>query len=108
MLVTMRNYLKEEEFLDEFYDWDAAAAAAVNNQWRPNTDCDDAARKQSQYFLKSGEMTWLSFASASVHRPPDEDPYAQILLESSSRVVTIWISSPNRKIITKTQVDKSK
>lgn len=108
MFVPMRHYLKEEQFLDEFYDWAAAAAIAVGNKWRPNADCDDAARKQSAYFLKSGEMTWLTFSSASVHRPPNEDPYAQIVLESSNRTVTIRVSSPDRKPIAKIQLDRSK
>lgn len=108
MFVPMRHYLKEEQFLDEFYDWAAAAAAAVGNEWRPTSDCNDAARKQTAYFLKSGQMTWLTFSSASVHHPPNEDAYAQIVLESSNRIVTIWVSSPDRNPIAKIQVDQSK
>lgn len=104
----MRNYLKEEEFVDEFYDWAAAAASAVNDQWRPNESCNDAARKRADYFMKSGEMTWLTFSSASIHRPPNGDTYAQIVLESSRRIVTVWVSSPNREPITKILVDRLK
>jgi hypothetical protein len=108
MYVPMRNYLKEEQFLDEFYNWAAAAASAVGNEWRPNADCDDEARKQSAYFLKTGDMTWLTFSSASVHRPPNGDAYAQIVLESSNRIITIWVSSPERMPIAKILVDRSK
>mgnify|MGYP003339248504 CR=1 FL=1 len=108
MLTPMRNYLKEEDFVEEFYDWAAIAAEAVSNQWRPNENCNDASRKQTSYFMKSGEMTWLTFSSASVHRPPMGDAYAQIILESSNRIVNVWVSSPQGKAVAKIQVDRKK
>lgn len=108
MFIPMRNYLKEEDFVDEFSDWAAAVAIAVADQWRPNAACNDAARKRAMYFLNSGEMMWLTFSSASVHRPPGGDAFAQVILESSDRVVTVWVSSPNRKAVTKILFDRRK
>lgn len=104
----MRNYLKEEEFVGEFYNWAAAASKTVNYEWHPNENCNNAVRKQINYFIKSGEATQLNFSSASVHRPPNEPVYAQVTLESSSRIVTIWVSSPGREPITKILVDRRK
>lgn len=106
MYVRMRHYLKEEEFVDEFYDWAAAVATAVAGQWRPNDSCNDAARERAAYFFKSGEMTWLTFSSASVHRPPGGDAYSQVVLHSSDRVVTVWVSSPEKEPITKILLDR--
>lgn len=108
MFIPMRNYLKEEEFVGEFYDWAAAVAMAVTDQWRPNEACNDAARMRAAYFLNSGEMTWLTFSSASVHRLPNGDAFAQVVLESSVRVVTVWVSSPNREPVTKILLDRRK
>lgn len=88
-----RNYLKEEEFLDEFYNWASTAALALDGAWRPNYSCDDNARKQRDYFLKSGDLFGLSFMSASVQGDATTGVNVQILLESSKRIVNVKVEN---------------
>ena len=107
-LENMRNYLKEEEFVGRFSSWSSAVSRAVNEAWRPNPDCDDAERKQHEYFKKSGQMTWLVFSSASVHNSPNEETHAQVLLESSTRIVNVRVTTRDGKSHTEVLLDRAK
>ena len=40
-----RHHLKEEEFLDEFYNAASVASKLLESAWSPNPQCDDASRK---------------------------------------------------------------
>ena len=104
----MRNYLREEEFVDEFSSWSWAVSRAVGEAWKPNPGCNDAERKQHEYFKKSGEMTWLVFNSASVHNSPGEEMYAQVLLESSSRVVNVRVTTRAGEPFSEVVLDRAK
>lgn len=84
-------YAREEEFLDEFYNWAATAASALDGAWKPNYGCDDNARKQRDYFLSTRELSMLAFMSASIHEQSDGEPYAVILLESATRIVNVKV-----------------
>jgi hypothetical protein len=103
-----RFYIKEEEFVDEFYNWASAASVVLNEQWRPNGGCDDAQRKQQEYFMKSGEMSWLVFRSASIHDNPGEEVHAQIVLESSTRIVNVKVLRRDGKSVAEILFDKAK
>lgn len=102
-----RYYRKEEEFLDEFYNWAAAAASITNGEWRPNDTCDDNARKQNEYFMKTGQMSWLVFTGASISDGP-EGVHAQIVLESSTRIVTIKVGERDGRSEAKILIDRVK
>ena len=102
-----RNYLKEEEFVDEFFNWSAAAADAVNHEWTPDASCNDDKRKNQDYFLKSGEMNQLVFRSAFTHDDND-NLSAQILLESSKRIVNVKVRNEGNKMIAEIILDKPK
>lgn len=86
-----RHYLKEEEFLDEFYDVASVAAKFLDGEWQPNCACNDAARKNGEYFLATGELQQLVFASASVHHDANGFSSVQILLKSSKREVNVRV-----------------
>ncbi len=104
----MRNYFKEEVFLDEFYNWASAASNILNGEWKPNWNCNDSQRQQNDYFMKSGQMTWLVFTSASVQNDPGQEVHAQIILESSKRIVNIKVATQDNKSIAEIQIDKAK
>jgi len=103
-----RNYLKEEEFLDEFYNWASTAALAVEGAWHPNYSCDDNARRQRDYFLKSGELSSLAFMSAAVQDDGKTGVHAQILLESSARIVNVKVEERDGKPFAQVLIDRKK
>lgn len=86
-----RSYYKEEEFLNEFYNWASSAAVALNGKWEPNYSCDDNERRQRDYFRKSGELAWLVFSSAHVSYDETNEMYVQIVLKSSKRDVNVKV-----------------
>jgi hypothetical protein len=104
--VADRYYVREEEFLDEFYDVATVAAQSVADDWHPNASCDEEARQQQQYFLSSGELTWLIFDGASVSR--DADGFsAQISLRSCKRVVTVRVRRVAGDLVAERIVDRA-
>ena len=86
-----RNYLKEEEFLDEYGEVASVAARTLNGEWQPDYQCDDAARKNRDYFKSTGELVQLAFRSAAVFHSANQFSSVQIVLESSSRVVNVRV-----------------
>ena len=103
-----RSYHKEEEFLDEFYNWAASAAVALNGEWEPNYSCDDNERRQREYFRKRGELAWLVFSLATVSYDEADEMYAQIVLESSTRVVNLEVRERDGETVTQVLVDRAK
>ncbi|MGH9891007.1 MAG: hypothetical protein ACREA0_03290 [bacterium] len=91
-----RNYTREEDFLAEFYNLAPAAAAAVGDEWYPKPDCDDAQRKQQQYFLSTGELTRLVFVSASSYHDSEGFSSVAIVLRSCKRLVTVRVRPKRR------------
>lgn len=63
----VRSYSKEEEFLDDFYEFAAAAAEALHNDWYPNISCDDSVRHNRDHFLSTGELNDLTFDAGVVY-----------------------------------------
>lgn len=103
-----RSYHKEEEFLDEFYNWASSAAVALNGEWKPNYSCDDNERRQRDSFLKRGELAWLVFVLATVAYDETDEMYAQIVLESSTRDVNVKVWERDGKTVTQVLVDRAK
>ena len=103
-----RHYLKEEEFLDEFYDVAAVATKLLDGAWEPNADCDDTDRKEAKYLLSTGELYVLVFKSAAVYHDGNKFSSAQILLESSNRIVNIKVKSIDGELVAEKMVDKTK
>ena len=102
----VRNYTREEEFLNEYGDVAGVAARALNGKWQPDYKCDDAARKSRDYFKSSGELAELAFQSAAVYRSGNRFSSAQILLETSSRVVTIRVKLVGDDLVAEKIVDR--
>jgi hypothetical protein len=102
-----RSYHKEEEFLDEFYNWASSAAVALNGEWKPNYSCDDNERRQRDDFMKRGELAWLVFVLANVACDETDEMYAQIVLESSTRAVKVKVWERDGKTVTQV-VDRVK
>lgn len=101
-----RNYLKEEEFLDEYFNIASVAVKAVNYKWNPNYNANDSTRKNQEYFLSTGELTSLVFDVADVFHNKNGFSSAQIKLKSSKRIVNVRVSEVNGKLVGKKIVDK--
>jgi hypothetical protein len=101
-----QNYLKEEEFLEMFYDVACVVEKILDEEWKPNSYCDDSIRKNQQYFLSTGELNSLIFDSASIYHDEKGFSSAQIVLRSSKRLVTVRVKSVNGKLIGEKIVDR--
>lgn len=101
-----RYYLKEEEFLDKFYDAASVAAKLLDGEWQPNYACNDVVRKNGAYFLSTGELQQLVFDSASVCHDANGFSSVQIVLRSSKRVVNVRVRKVRGDLIAEKIVDK--
>jgi len=101
-----RYYVKEEEFVDEFFGVASVAAKALNYEWRPDDQCNDATRKSRDYFLSTGELEQLTFMSAAVYHTAGRFSSAQIILESSKRVVNVRVKKVDGELVAEKIVDK--
>lgn len=104
----VRIYSKEEEFLDEFYDWASVAVLALKGAWCPNYSCDDKVRKRREYFLLSGELSELVFMSASSRRNGLNGLEIEINLQSSTRVVNMKVSQREGLVVAENISDYKK
>jgi hypothetical protein len=101
-----RYYTKEEEFLDEFHMVAYAAAELMGEDWHPAPSCNDNMRKQTKYFLSTGELTSLVFDSAAVYHDDSGFSSAQITLKSSKRLVTVRVRRMDGKLVAEKLLDK--
>ena len=86
------NVLKEEKFLDDYPGVAEAASKFLQGVWEPNYSCDDRVRHNQTYFLESGELRDLVFDMAAVYHDQDGLSSVQIVLKSSTSVVTVRVS----------------
>lgn len=104
-----QHITREETFLDEF-GYGGIVPAVVDalkpDEWHPNYDCDDAAREQQAYFRKSGDLQQLVFDAASVYDSDGTFSSVQIILGSSSRVVTIEVLKTGESFTARKLVDQ--
>lgn len=101
-----KYYQKEEEFLDEFSDVAMEAAKILNNEWQPDYDCDDGARKNRDYFFSTGQLYYLTYDGAAVYHDQGRFSSAQIMLKSSKRIVTVRVKMENGNLIAEKIIDK--
>src|SRR5690242_14030026 len=104
-----RHYLREEEFLDEFYNVATVASKILNGDWQPNSHCNDNIRQSQKYALSNGYMKKFVFNSASVYH--DENRFfssAQVLLKSSDRFVNIRVKKDGKKLVGEIIIEKNK
>lgn len=102
-----RNYLKEEEFLDEYGDVAAVASELLGDDWVPNYDCTDRDRHNRDYFLSTGELIALDFESAAVFRDGEFFSSVQIVLRSSTRIANVRVSKKeNGELVAEKIIDR--
>lgn len=101
-----KYYLKEEEFLDEFAGVAEEAAKILNNEWKPNYYCNDGVRKNIEYFISTNQLSSLTYDGAAVYHEQGRFSSVQIVLKSSTRIVTVRVKMENGKLIAKKIVDK--
>ncbi len=102
-----RNYLKEEDFLEEFSEVVSVASALLNGDWQPDYDCSDGRRDSREYFRTTGELAALAFDSAAVYHDEGRFSSAQVVLSSSSRVVTVRVKSRDGQLTAETVKDQA-
>jgi WD40 repeat protein len=59
-----RQYLKEEEFLEVYYETVDVVRPLLGHEWRPNFQCDDQVRDRRVRLLAAGQLAELTFDSA--------------------------------------------
>ena len=101
-----RLYVNEEEFLEEFGDYAAAAQRLLGDEWHPNYHCDDRVRKNQEYFRSIGEQRQLVFESAAVFHDKGGFSSVQIFLRSSTRTVTVRVKNSGAKLVADKVVDR--
>ncbi len=102
-----RQYLEEEEFLDEYSDVASVAEKVLNGQWVANYGCNDVVRKNQEYFLSTGELQLLVFDSAAVYHDAHGFSSVLIVLKSSQRAVTVQVRKADGGLVGEKIVDKS-
>ena len=103
-----RNYRREEEFIAKFRSSAWAASRILNGEWKPNSKCNDIERQQRKHCLLMGHQAQLVFKSAAVYHDPDRGvfTFAQILLESSTRVVEVTVRKESDRIVAEITLDR--
>jgi len=102
----VKTYLKEEEFLEDFYEFAAAAARALDYEWHPNTGCNDSVRRNRDYFLSTGELCELTFDSGIVYHTGNSFSSVVIILKSATRFVEIRVKRVAGKLVAEKIVDR--
>ncbi|MCX5890370.1 MAG: hypothetical protein NTY36_13095 [Deltaproteobacteria bacterium] len=108
-----RYYQKEEEFLDEFPSIANEAAKLLDDEWKPNFDCDDTVRRTRDYFLSMGELHSfvephsLVFDGAAAYHEQNRFSSAQIVLKSSNRIVTVRVVKTKDGLVAEKLADKN-
>ncbi|MCJ7662979.1 MAG: hypothetical protein MUO24_01925 [Desulfobacterales bacterium] len=101
-----KYYVKEEEFLDEFSEVAIEAAKILNDDWHPDYSCNDAIRKNREYFFSTNQLYSLIYDGAAVYHNQGRFSSVQIVLKSSTRVVTVRVKLENDHLIAEKIVDK--
>ena len=101
-----RCYSEEEAFLDEFQMVAYEAAALMGEDWHPSPSCNDNLRKQTKYFLSTGELSSLVFDSAAVYHDENGFSSAKIALKSSKRLVTVRVRQVDGKLVAEKLLDE--
>src|SRR5262245_43586064 len=76
-------YLREEEFLEAFYGTVEALLPQFGG-WRPNFQCDDAARRRRDQLRREGKLDALTFDSAVIFHGRGEFSSIGLYLRSSA------------------------
>lgn len=103
-----RYYLKEEEFLDEFYNVAGVAARLLDGEWSPKYDCNDAVRSNQEYFRETGYLNVLVFESAAVYHDSGGFHSVQIIFGSSTRVVNVAVTRAGDQLTAEKLVDRAR
>jgi hypothetical protein len=94
-----RYFTREEEFLEECYSVASAAVTLLGDDWHPNPSCNDAARENQEYLLRTGELMSLVFEGAAVYHDADLFSSARLVLKSSERSITVSVRQVGGELI---------
>src|SRR5262249_55353335 len=86
-----RQYLKEEDFLEEYLGTVDAVLPQLPHAWQPNFQCDDRARFQRGRLRGTGQLASLPFDSAVLFYGRDGLSSIGLYLRSSERFVVARI-----------------
>lgn len=106
--IFMKNILREEVFVDEYQGCAYAASQLLNDERVPNPSCSDQVRNNIKYSEKEGLLDCLTFHSAAIYHKAKKFSSTQIILRSSTRSVTIRVSSQNDELVASKIIDKAR
>jgi hypothetical protein len=94
-----RQYLKEEEFLEVYYETVDVVRPLLGHEWRPNFQCDDQVRERRVRLLAAGQLAELTFDSAVLFHNRDGLSSIRLYLRSSARFLVArihWVEGETR------------
>ena len=103
-----RVYHKEEEFLDAFFETARSASLLLSGEWEPNYWCNDKTRHHTQSLLSTGGLRTLTFDSASIYQDKNGFSSAEIVLKSSTCIVTVRVKKTNGKFVAEKIAEQKK
>ena len=103
----VKAFNKEEEFLNEFGDAAIVAANLLNREWQPYYSADDLYRSNLKYFFSTKEVKDLAFDTAYVYHMDNRCSSVQIILKSSSQVITVRVKMIDDKLIAEKILEKA-
>ena len=102
-----RYYTREEDFLDKFGMSIGAALKVLGDEWQPDWHCDDDARHNREYFLKTGKLSQLVFDGAAVYHDENGCSLIHLCLKSSKRIVTVRLKKVGGEFVAEKIVDRA-
>ena len=94
-----RMYLKEEEFLEVYYETVDAVLPRLGHDWRPNFQCNDHVRDRRARLLATGQLAELTFDSAVLFHGREGLTSIRLYLRSSARFLVArihWVEGATR------------
>lgn len=94
-----RQYLKEEEFLETYYETVDAVLPLLGHEWRPNFQCNDQVRVRRARLLATGRLADLTFDSGVLFHGREGLSSIRLYLRSSARFLVArihWVEAETR------------
>ena len=86
-----RMFLKEEDFLVEYYGTVDVMLPLIGHDWRPHFQCNDGVRNRRARLLATAQLAELTFDSAVLFHGRDGLSSIRLYLRSSTRFLVARI-----------------
>jgi hypothetical protein len=86
-----RQYLKEEEFLEDYWQAAETVIERLGLDWQPDFRCNDEVRQRQDMLLAKGKLVQLTFDSGVVFHGRHGFSSVRLYLRSSTRFLVVRI-----------------